>query len=195
MAVENRQRELVADFVSEFLESIGEDPSRDGLKETPDRVRRLYEELLAGYSQDPSTVFRKFGNNGYKDLVVVENIRFFSLCEHHMIPFFGRVNIGYVPNGHILGLSKFARVVEIFSRRLQTQENLTKQVADCIQDNLSPVGLIVSVEAEHLCMSMRGIKKNDCITKTTTASGSLKDNQALLNQFYLATTGRGYEGN
>src|SRR3989344_6261607 len=135
---------------------VGEDPSRDGLIETPQRIFKMYKELFNGYSQNPASVFKTFDGNGYQQLVSVTNIDFYSLCEHHMIPFWGQVHIGYVPNGKILGLSKFARIVEVFSKRLQTQENLTKQIADSFTKYLGPVGLIVHVEAEHLCMSMRG---------------------------------------
>lgn len=170
--------------VSQLLEFFGEQPNREGLQETPKRVVKMYGELLNGYSQDPKLVFKTFESNGYKGLVTVCNIRFYSLCEHHMIPFFGKVNIGYVPNGRVLGLSKFARLTEIYSQRLQTQENLTNQIAESLDENLHPKGLIVSIEAEHLCMSMRGIKKIDCITKTTTIRGIMRTRSDLVDQFY-----------
>ncbi len=178
------RKELVVSFVSKLLSGFGEDVSREGLVETPQRVSRMYEELLGGYSQDPKTVFKTFKSNGYKDLITLTNIRFHSLCEHHMIPFFGKIHIGYIPNGKILGLSKFARLVEILSHRLQTQENLTDQIVCALEENLNPRGLIVTIEAEHLCMSMRGVRKSDCITKTTIIRGLLKKDTKLVDQFY-----------
>ena len=174
----------IQNLVKELIVSFGENLERDGLKDTPKRVSKMYEELLSGYSKDPKSIFTTFKSNGYKDLVTVTNILFHSLCEHHMIPFFGKIHIGYIPNGKILGLSKFVRLTEIFTHRLQTQEYLTNQIADSLETNLSPRGLIVSIEAEHLCMSMRGVKKNDCITKTTTTRGVLKDNNNYVDQFY-----------
>ncbi len=178
------RKELVINFILQLLNSFGEDISRDGLAETPIRVFRMYEELLSGYSQDPKTVFKTFKSNGYKDLVTLTNIGFHSLCEHHILPFFGKIHIGYIPNGKVLGLSKFVRLTEILSHRLQTQENLTNQIANALEENLNPRGLIVTIEAEHLCMSMRGVRKSDCITKTTIFRGLLKKNTKLVDQFY-----------
>ncbi len=178
------RKELVTNFILQLLNSFGEDISRDGLAETPIRVFRMYEELLSGYSQDPKTVFKTFKSNGYKDLVTLTNIGFHSLCEHHMLPFFGKIHIGYIPNGKVLGLSKFVRLTEILSHRFQTQENLTNQIANALEENLNPRGLIVTIEAEHLCMSMRGVRKRDCITKTTIFRGLLKKNTKLIDQFY-----------
>lgn len=182
--LKRKREKLVTEFVASLLASFGENTFREGLKETPQRVSRMYEELLGGYSKDPNSVFKTFKSNAYKDLVTLTNITFHSLCEHHMIPFFGKIHIGYVPNGKILGLSKFVRLTEIFSHRLQTQENLTNEVANALEKNLKPRGLIVSVEAEHLCMSMRGVRKSDCVTKTTTIRGSLKKKTSLIEQFY-----------
>lgn len=178
------RKKLVTNFVLQLLSSFGEDTSREGLVETPLRIFKMFEELLSGYSQDQKTVFKTFKSNGYKDLVTLTNIRFHSLCEHHMIPFFGKIHIGYVPNGKVLGLSKFVRLTEIFSHRLQTQENLTNQIANALEENLNPRGLIVTIKAEHLCMSMRGVRKSDCITTTTICRGLLKKNTKLVDQFY-----------
>ncbi|MHA1829439.1 MAG: GTP cyclohydrolase I FolE [Candidatus Heimdallarchaeaceae archaeon] len=182
--VNDSREKLFVSFISSLLEWYGENPSREGLADTPRRVSRMYDELLAGYSQDPSLVFKTFKDNGYKDLVSVTNIDFYSLCEHHMIPFFGKIHIGYLPNGKILGLSKFVRLIDIFSKRLQTQENLTNQIADSLEKYLKPKGVIVTIEAEHLCMAMRGVKKKDCITKTTTIRGVLKRDSKMIDQFY-----------
>lgn len=180
----NKRSELVAKYVHLLLKSFGENPSREGLKETPQRVSRMYEELLVGYSQDPGSVFKTFKSNGYKGLVSVTNIDLFSLCEHHMMPFFGKIHIGYIPSGKILGLSKFARLTEIFSKRLQTQENLTNQITNSIEKYLKPKGVIVTIEAKHLCMSMRGVRKKDCIAKTTSIRGVLKNDTEMIDQFY-----------
>lgn len=171
-------------LLQEFLAHFGEDPTRDGLKETPNRIFRMYKELFAGYLVDPASVFKTFDANGYDELITVANISFYSLCEHHMVPFIGKVHIGYVPNGKILGLSKFARLVEIYARRLQVQENFTNQISNAIEKHLKPKGSIVHVEAEHLCMTMRGVKKEDCYTKTTVKKGLLKTDAGLVDQFY-----------
>lgn len=174
----------ITNFVTWLASSFGEDINRSGLKETPQRVARMYAELLDGYKKDPKLIFKTFNSNGYKGLVTVANIDFYSLCEHHMIPFFGRIHIGYIPNGKILGLSKFARLIEIYSHRLQTQENLTQQISDSLEKNLDPRGLVVYVEAEHLCVSMRGIKKKGFLTKTTVRTGLLEKKNKLIDQFY-----------
>src|SRR3989339_1985877 len=179
----NRQK-LISEFVTKLLVSFGEETSREGLLGTPHRVFNMYEELLGGYSQDPEAVFKTFKSNGYKDLVTLTNIDFYSLCEHHLIPFFGKIHIGYIPNGRILGLSKFARIVEIFSRRLQTQENLTNQIAEVLETKLHPKGFIVHIEAEHLCVSMRGVKKKGFTTRTTIIRGLLNKKSDLVNQFF-----------
>jgi len=167
----------------ELIKLLGEDPKREGLIETPDRMTRMYEELLSGYQQDPKSVFKYFDSEKYSGLISVSDINFYSLCEHHMIPFYGKVYIGYVPNGKILGLSKFARLVEIFARRLQVQERLTSQIADSIFRNLHPKGVVVLCRAEHLCMSMRGAKKPGSKFQTLVKKGVFKTDEALVSQF------------
>lgn len=179
MAARNKNKLIV-----DLLKTFGENPKREGLKETPQRVLRMYSELLSGTKQNPKSVFKTFKSNGYHDLVTAADIDFYTLCEHHIIPFFGKVHIGYVPNGSILGLSKFARLVDIFAKRLQTQENFTKQIFDSITEYLSPEGLIVTVEAEHMCVSMRGIKKKGFITKTTMKNKYMETREDLIQQFY-----------
>lgn len=174
----------VENFLEKLLTSVGENPQRDGLKETPKRVAKSYDELLSGYFADPKSLIKLFDSNGFHELVTASNIEFYSLCEHHMLPFFGKVHIGYVPNGKVLGLSKFARIVEIYARRLQTQENLTKQVFDLISKEVHPKGLIVVCEAKHLCVSMRGIRNKNFVTKTVLKGGQIKSNRNLLDQFY-----------
>lgn len=172
------------DSVKNLLTYFGEDINRSGLKETPDRIVRMYDELLGGYKKDIKSIFKKFDSNDYHHLITASNINFYSLCEHHMIPFFGKVHIGYIPNSKILGLSKFLRLVDVYARRLQTQENLTKQIFDSIKKNLHPKGLVVRIEAEHLCVSMRGIKKKGFIVKTTISDGQMKKRKDLIRQFY-----------
>lgn len=171
-------------IVSELLTIFGEDINRSGLVETPSRVVKMYKELLNGYDMDVNKVFKTFDNNNFNDPITVTNINFYSLCEHHIIPFFGKVHIAYIPNKKILGLSKFARLVEIYSHRLQTQENLTQQIAQSISEKLQPKGLIVHVEAEHLCVNMRGIKKDGFVTKTTIKRGVIEEDKNLQEQFF-----------
>lgn len=174
---------LVAQSISNILKSYNLDIKSDGLKETPQRVSRMYDELLSGYDRNPKEIFKTFENDSYSGLVMVADIQFYSLCEHHMVPFHGKAHIGYVPNGKILGLSKFARLVNIFSRRLQVQERLTEQVAQAISDNLHPKGVIVYMEAEHLCMSMRGVNKPGATTKTLSIKGFEHEKQLYVDQF------------
>lgn len=172
-------------IIEQLLVHLGEDIKRDGLVETPARVERTYKELLSGYKYDPKVIFKKFENDTYKGLITLTNIDFYSLCEHHLLPFFGKVHIGYVPDGHILGLSKLVRLVHIYARRLQVQEHLTTQIADTLMKHLKAKGVIVHISATHLCMSMRGVNKVDAITKTTIIRGILKKDQLLQNQFYM----------
>jgi len=173
----------IARHVRQILSLLGENVERDGLKETPLRVTKMYQEIFSGYNIDPKSVFKTFNSDGYEGVVMVSDIGFHSMCEHHMAPFFGKVHIGYMPNGKIMGLSKFARLVEIFSRRLQVQERITKQIADSIMENLHPLGVIVYIEAEHMCMTMRGVKKNGTVTKTMKMFGVFKKDHYLTDQF------------
>lgn len=152
-------KKKVSELVKQMLELFKIDTNTNGIKETPLRVAKMYEELLDGYNQDPKNIFKVFDIKSYEGLVIVSDIQFYSLCEHHMAPFHGKVNIGYVPDQKILGLSKFVRLVNIFSKRLQVQERLTQNIAETIMKYLQPKGVIVYIEAEHMCMSMRGVKK------------------------------------
>lgn len=176
----NRVSKLVEQILNEFQINT----NTDGLKETPKRVANMYTELLWGYTQDPKDIFTTFDIQSYEGLVTICDIQFYSLCEHHMIPFFGKVHIGYVPNNKILGLSKFARLVDIFSKRLQVQERLTQNITDAILKYLQPKGVIVYIEAEHMCMSMRGVKKPGSITKTLLTFGVCHKDQNLVNNFF-----------
>lgn len=173
----------VSENISRILTDFGIDSNEEGLKETPLRVAKMYTELLQGYTQDPGSVFKVFESGSFDGLVTISDIQFYSLCEHHMIPFHGKVHIGYIPNKKILGLSKFARLVDIYSRRLQVQERLTEQIASCIFENLQPKGVIVFVQAEHMCMSMRGVNKPGTITRTLTVKGVCEQEQSYVRDF------------
>lgn len=155
----------------------GDNPEREGLENTPARVAKSFEEIFGGYASDPAEVLGRTFKEvaGYDDMVLVRDISFHSHCEHHMVPIIGKAHVGYLPDGRVLGLSKIARVVDIFARRLQTQESLTAQIAQAIQDALEPNGVAVMIEAEHMCMAMRGIRKQGSTTITTTFTGSFKD--------------------
>ena len=168
----------------EILTLLGEDPEREGLQKTPLRVAKAMRRLTRGYYQDPKKVLTDalFAEK-YNQMVIVKDIDFFSLCEHHMLPFYGKAHIAYIPNGFITGLSKIARVVDIFSHRLQVQERLTQQIKDCIQDTLKPMGVMVVIEAKHMCMQMRGVEKQNSITTTSEFSGAF--NQAKTRQEFM----------
>jgi GTP cyclohydrolase I len=169
--------ERIAKAVREILIAIGEDPDRDGLTKTPSRVAKSYSELVAGMRQDPAEILSTTFDLGHDELVIVRDIRFNSLCEHHMLPFFGNAHIAYIPNetGRITGLSKLARLVYVFARRLQVQERLTTQIADALVDELQASGVLVVVDAEHLCMSMRGANQPGSRTLTSAVRGQLRN--------------------
>lgn len=167
-----------------LLEAIGEDPTREGLVETPDRVARMYADLCAGMDQRASEHLSKTFSVSEDDLVIERDITFYSLCEHHMLPFYGKAAIGYIPNGRVAGLSKLARTVEVFARRLQLQEQLTAQVADALMAELDCRGAIVYMEAEHMCMTMRGVQKPGTKTATLARRGAFVENPELEARFF-----------
>ena len=154
-----------------ILEGIGEDPEREGLLETPARVARMYEEVFAGLTEDPARHFETTFDEHHEGMVLVRDIEVYSLCEHHMLPFYGKAHVAYIPDGYITGLSKVARVVECFARRLQVQERLTVQIRDCIHEALHPLGVAVVIEASHMCMQMRGVEKQESSTTTSAFTG------------------------
>ncbi len=157
----------------EILKLIGEEPERDGLLETPLRVAKAMQFLVQGYGQDPESIIKSaLFKEDYKEMVIVKDIELYSMCEHHMIPFFGKAHVAYIPDGHITGLSKIARVVEAFARRLQIQERLTMQIRDCIEKTLNPLGVAVVIEAQHMCMQMRGVQKQNSVTTTSAFTGA-----------------------
>lgn len=167
--------ERIENAVAELLSALGQDVESEGLRDTPNRVARMFEELTAGYKEDASEHLKKTFKESGSGLVIEKDIAFSSTCEHHLMPFFGKVHIGYIPNGKVVGLSKLARAVEVYAKRLQLQERLNAQIADAIFDNLSPVGVIVSIEAEHTCMTARGVKKFGSKTFTIAERGNIDD--------------------
>lgn len=177
-------QEKVKEGVRLILEGIGEDVNREGLLETPDRIARMYRELAGGMDEDPAVHLEKRFHVDNNDMVMEKDITFYSMCEHHMLPFFGKVHVAYIPDGEVVGLSKIARTVEVFARRLQLQEQLTAQIADAFMEILKPQGVMVMIEAEHLCMTMRGIKKPGAQTVTKVTRGIFDGNEKLQNTFY-----------
>jgi GTP cyclohydrolase I len=174
-----------------LLKALGENPDREGLKNTPRRVARMYTELLSGYRMDPRDVVNgALFNITYDEMVIVRDIEFYSLCEHHMLPFMGRAHVAYMPAGKVIGLSKIPRIVDIFARRLQVQERMTRQIADLLHELLEPTGVAVVVEGLHLCMMMRGVKKHDARMTTSAMHGAFRTNAATRQEF-LDNIGRG----
>jgi GTP cyclohydrolase I len=170
--------------VQQILKAVGEDPERDGLKRTPERIARMYAELLSGYQADPAAVVNDaLFEVKYDEMVIVRDIEFYSLCEHHMLPFMGRVHVAYIPDGKVLGLSKIPRIVDIYAHRLQVQERMTRQIADTFRDLLHPQGVAVVVEALHLCMSMRGVQKHNARLTTSAMHGAFRANLATRQEF------------
>jgi GTP cyclohydrolase I len=186
-------RERIKVSVKDILEAVGEDPERDGLKRTPERISRMYVELLSGYRTDPiemvnDAVFEVV----YDEVVIVRDIEFYSMCEHHMLPFIGRAHVAYLPSNCVIGLSKIPRIVDMFARRLQVQERMTRQIGDFLQELLHPKGVAVVVEALHLCSMMRGVKKHDARMTTSTMLGAFRNNMATRMEF-LDNISRGAE--
>ena len=178
--------EKLQEHYLEILRLLGEDPEREGLIKTPLRVAKAMQTLTRGYQMNPEEILNsaKFKEN-YQNMVIVKDIQFYSLCEHHMLPFFGKVHVAYVPNGEITGLSKIARVVDVFSHRLQVQERMTQDICDCIQNALHPKGVIVVVEGSHMCMQMRGVEKDGSVTQTIACKGVFEDGYLKQNFFNL----------
>lgn len=176
--------EELADHYKEVLKLLGEDPEREGLQKTPMRVAKAMQTLTKGYQMDAHKILTDaLFKEDYNQMVIVKDIDFFSLCEHHMLPFYGKAHVAYIPNGYITGLSKIARVVDIYSHRLQVQERMTQQIKDCIEKTLHPLGVMVVVEAKHMCMQMRGVEKQNSITTTSDFSGAF--NQAKTRQEFM----------
>ena len=174
----------LADSYRDILLNMGEDPEREGLLKTPMRAAKAIDFLTHGYRQNPRAILESaLFHEDYKQIVIVKDIEIYSLCEHHLLPFFGKAHIGYIPNGKIVGLSKIPRVVECSARRLQLQERLTTEIKDCLQDVLQPIGVAVVIEAQHLCMSMRGVQKQNSVTTTSEFTGAFLKNENTRQEF------------
>lgn len=178
-----QNREQIEHHVREILRLVGEDPDREGLLDTPARVTRMYEEILSGYDSNPKEILGVTFDEDHNELVIIKDIVYYSLCEHHMAPFFGRVHVGYIPSGKVAGLSKFARLVDAVSRKLQLQERITSEIADTMEEVLKPQGVMVVVDGEHLCMCSRGVKKYGSKTVSSAVRGVFKNDAALRSEF------------
>ena len=177
-------QQAISKAIESMLNAFGEDPQRKGLKRTPERVARMYDELLEGYRQDPMALVNDaLFEDAYDAMKVVRDIEFYSLCEHHLLPFLGRAHVAYLPKGCVLGLSKIPRVVDMFARRLQVQERMTRQIAEFLQGVLQPLGVAVVIEGLHLCSAMRGVKKHDARMTTSTMLGAFRSNLATREEF------------
>ena len=180
---DNYNKELAGNIKS-VLSEIGENPEREGLLKTPERVAKSMKFLTDGYKQDPAKIIQSaMFSEEYSQMVLVKDIELYSLCEHHMLPFFGKAHVAYIPNGHIVGLSKIPRIVDVFARRLQVQERLTDEIKDCIQETLNPKGVAVVIEAQHLCMQMRGVQKQHSSTTTSSFSGIFMSDEKTRAEF------------
>ena len=177
-------QEKIKEGVRLLLEGIGEDPDREGLKETPERIARMYEEIFGGIGQDASGHLSKRFTAPDNGIVLEKDIVFYSMCEHHLLPFYGKAHVAYIPDGSVVGLSKLARTVEVFAKRPQLQERMTSEIAEAIMTELSPKGVMVMVEAEHMCMTMRGVRKPGSKTVTVKCLGQFKDEERLQDRFY-----------
>lgn len=171
------------ELIKNLIVKIGDDPKREGLLDTPNRVAKSYKTLFSGYGKDPRKILKVFDGENYDEMIVVKDVEFYSFCEHHMIPFFGKVHVGYIPDGKIVGLSKIPRMIEIFARRLQNQERLTQQIANTLNDLLRPRGVGVVIEAKHLCMMARGVEKQNSTIRTSALHGLFKKNQDTRSEF------------
>ena len=179
--VENKK---IADLTKLLLKEIGEDPNREGLIKTPSRVSKAWSFFSRGYNQNVDEIINDaIFNENAKDMVVVRDVEFFSLCEHHLIPFFGKAHVAYIPNGKVVGLSKIPRIIDMFSRRLQVQERLTRQIAETIQDVLEPIGVAVIMEGQHMCMQMRGVEKQNSLTTTSSMLGKFRQSDRTRAEF------------
>lgn len=173
----------IEQLVKSILEDIGEDPSREGLIDTPRRVAKSYKDLFGGYSQSPEEILTVFDGENYDEMIICKDIDFYSNCEHHMLPFFGKIHIGYIPNNKIVGISKLPRIVDIFAKRLQNQERLTQQIAQTLSELIKPKGVGVVVEAKHLCMMSRGVQKQNSLMTTSSTMGLFKKDARTRSEF------------
>jgi GTP cyclohydrolase I len=181
---DEKKTKKMSQLYYEIIKNIGEDPNREGLKDTPVRVAKAIQFLTQGYNHDPNEILRSaMFKEDYKQMVIVKDIEVYSLCEHHMLPFFGKAHVAYIPDGYITGLSKLARVTEAYSRRLQLQERLTMEIRDCIMSTLKPMGVAVVIEAQHMCMQIRGVQKQNSVTTTSAFTGAFLNNLQTREEF------------
>ncbi len=187
----NQRTEAIAKHYTEIIRLLGEDVAREGLLKTPIRVAKAMEFLTKGYDLDPQEILKSaMFKEDYRQMVIVKEIDFYSLCEHHMLPFFGKAHVAYIPNGYITGLSKIARIVDVFARRLQVQERMTTDIKNCIQETLNPLGVMVVIEAQHMCMQMRGVEKQNSVTTTSDFTGVFESQKT--REEFIALIKRGY---
>ena len=178
------ENDKINNLTKQLLEEIGEDPSREGLLKTPSRVSKAWSFFSGGYNQDLDKIINNaVFNENATDMVVVRDVEFFSLCEHHLIPFFGRAHVAYLPNGKVIGLSKIPRIIDMFSRRLQVQERLTRQIAETVKEILDPIGVAVIMEGQHMCMQMRGVEKQNSLTTTSSMLGKFRESDRTRSEF------------
>ena len=178
------ENDKIKNLTKQLLEEIGEDPSREGLLKTPSRVSKAWNFFSGGYNQDLDKIINNaVFNEDATDMVVVRDVEFFSLCEHHLIPFFGRAHVAYLPNGRVIGLSKIPRIIDMFSRRLQVQERLTRQIAETVKEILDPIGVAVIMEGQHMCMQMRGVEKQNSLTTTSSMLGKFRESDRTRSEF------------
>lgn len=183
------QQEMAEQNIKEVLKYIGEDVNREGLIETPKRIRKAYDEVFSGYKQNPKDLMKTFTEGSCKEMVILKNCEFYSMCEHHMFPFFGHISIGYIPNGKVIGISKLARLVDCFAKRMQIQERLTSQIADTIMDKLGALGVMVVCEGVHFCMRSRGVKKQDASMVTSAVRGIFAEDSKTRQEFLSLVKG------
>lgn len=181
----DQKQEGIEDNITRILQFIGENPDREGLRETPNRVAKAYKEIFSGYSQDPKQVIKTFQDGSCDEMVLLKGVEFCSFCEHHLLPFHGKASIAYIPNGKILGVSKLARLLEIFSRRLQIQERLTTQITSALDEHLQPLGSACVLEARHFCMICRGVKQQDSLMVTSSLTGVFRKPEVRSEFFHL----------
>lgn len=187
----SERTEQIADYYKKIIDLLGEDVSREGLQRTPIRVAKAMEFFTQGYDVDPEAIIKSaMFKEDYRQMVIVKEIDFYSLCEHHMLPFFGKAHVAYIPNGYITGLSKIARIVDVYARRLQVQERMTTDIKNCIQKTLKPLGVMVVIEAQHMCMQMRGVEKQNSITTTSDFTGIFESQKT--REEFVALIKRGY---
>jgi GTP cyclohydrolase I len=185
MTEEEKKQQIIESSVKNILEAIGEDPNREGLEKTPHRVFKAFKQIFKGYEQDPIEILRSAQfQSSNNEMVLIKNIEFYSMCEHHMLPIIGEAHVAYIPNGKVVGLSKIPRVVDVFAKRLQIQEQLTEQIASAIQEAINPKGVAVVIQARHMCMEMRGVEKRNSVTTSSALRGLFMTNNSTRSEFF-----------